>query len=73
MCRFFAVAIGPRFSDHEEGMETGRKMWGMDAVDVVLVLIVHDESLRDGMPLFTEATNGWMAGDLRFGNKVVVL
>ena len=46
------MAKGALFADHGEAMETVRKMQGVDAVGDILVLIAHDESLRDRMPLF---------------------
>ncbi|KAI1206385.1 beta-lactamase-like protein [Annulohypoxylon truncatum] len=55
---FFTVA--PRmFPDHDAAMDTVRKIQELDAADNCLVLIAHDLSLRDKIPLFPETINGW--------------
>jgi hypothetical protein len=60
----FNVAKGPLFPDHDAAMDTVRKIQEFDAVDNVFVLIVHDLSLRDRIPLFPKTINGWRGRDL---------
>ncbi|GAM41183.1 hypothetical protein TCE0_041f14119 [Talaromyces pinophilus] len=62
---FFTVAQGPLFPDHEAAMTTVQKIQELDALDNVFVLIAHDLSLRDRIPLFPERINGWEEMDLR--------
>lgn len=61
---FFTVAQGPLFPDHEAAMDTVQKIQQLDALDNVFVLIAHDLSLRDRIPLFPERINGWEERDL---------
>lgn len=61
---FFTVARGPLFSDHDAAMDTVRKIQELDAADNVFVLIAHDLSLRDRIPLFPETINAWRASNL---------
>jgi glyoxylase-like metal-dependent hydrolase (beta-lactamase superfamily II) len=61
---FFNVAKGPLFPDHDAAMDTVRKIQEVDAADNVFVLIAHDLSLRERIPLFPETINGWRERDL---------
>lgn len=62
---FFTVAPGPLFPDHDAAMLTVRKIQELDAADNVLVLMAHDLSLRDKIPLFPETINGWRVSGLK--------
>lgn len=62
---FFTVAPGPLFPDHDAAMLTVRKIQELDAAENVLVLMAHDLSLRDKIPLFPETINGWRASGLK--------
>lgn len=62
---FFTVARGPLFPDHEASMETVRKIQELDAADNVFVVMAHDRSLQDRIPLFPEKINDWRAKNLR--------
>ena len=62
---FFTVAQGPLFPDHDAAMDTVRKIQEFDAADNVFVLIAHDLSLRDKIPLFPKTINTWRAKNLR--------
>lgn len=61
---FFQVARGPLFHDHDAAMETVSKIQDMDADGSLLVLLAHDESLDDYLPLFPERVNDWLAQNL---------
>ena len=61
---FFTVARGPLFPDHEAAMDTVQKIQELDAADNIFVLISHDLSVRDRIPLFPEKINLWMASNL---------
>jgi hypothetical protein len=52
-------------------MDTVRKIQEVDAMDNVFVLIAHDLSLRDRIPLFPERINGWEEADLGSGTRWV--
>ncbi|KAK4145215.1 beta-lactamase-like protein [Dichotomopilus funicola] len=56
---FFDVAKGPYFLDHEQSMDTVGKLQELDASDEVFIVIAHDHTLRDRMPLFPEKVNDW--------------
>jgi glyoxylase-like metal-dependent hydrolase (beta-lactamase superfamily II) len=62
---FFTVAKGPVFLDHEVAMETVKKIQELDAAKNVFVVIAHDLSLRESIPLFPEHINGWMEENLK--------
>jgi glyoxylase-like metal-dependent hydrolase (beta-lactamase superfamily II) len=62
---FFTVAQGPLFPDHDAAMDTVRKIQELDAADNVFVLIAHDLSLRDKIPLFLKTINAWKESNLR--------
>ena len=61
---FFQVARGPLFHDHGAAMKTVSKIQGMDADCSLLVLLAHDESLDEHLPLFPERVNDWLAQNL---------
>lgn len=58
---FFTVARGPIFPDHEAAMLTVQKIQELDAAESIFVLMAHDLSIRDKIPLFPETINGWKA------------
>lgn len=62
---FFTVAHGPLFPDHNAAMDTVRKTQELDAAENVLVLMAHDLSLRDRIPLFPKTINSWRASALK--------
>ncbi|KAL4974090.1 Metallo-hydrolase/oxidoreductase [Aspergillus desertorum] len=62
---FFTVADGPLFPDREAAMETVRKIHELDARDEVFVVLGHDRSLREMIPMFPERVNGWREMGLR--------
>ena len=62
---FFTVARGPLFPDHGAAMHTVRKIQELDAADNILILIAHDLSLREKIPLFPEKINWWMSSRLK--------
>lgn len=65
---FFTVA--PRmFPDHDAATDTVRKIQELDASDNCLVLIAHDLSLRDKIPLFPRTINGWKASQVKMETR----
>ena len=62
---FFTVAKGPLFSDHDAAMDTVQKIQELDAADDVFVMIAHDLSIRESIPLFPQRINEWRADNLR--------
>lgn len=68
---FFTVARGPLFPDHDAAMDTVRKIQELDAADDIFVLIAHDLSLRDRIPLFPTTINSWRASNLALETRWV--
>lgn len=62
---FFQVAWGPMFPDYEAAITTVSKIQELDADGSVLVLLAHDESLDERIPLFPDRVNDWKAQNLR--------
>lgn len=62
---FFQVAQNALFPDHDAAMDTVRKIQELDASESVFVVMAHDLSLRDQIPLFPEKINSWRADDWR--------
>ncbi|KAI2465126.1 hypothetical protein F4781DRAFT_425033 [Annulohypoxylon bovei var. microspora] len=61
-----SFTVAPRmFPDHDAAMDTVQKIQELDAVDNCLVLIAHDLSLRDKIPLFPETINSWKASEVK--------
>jgi len=56
---FLNVAKSPVFLDHKVAMDTVQKIQELDAADNIFVLLAHDLSLRDKIPLFPETINEW--------------
>ena len=56
---FFHVARSPLFSDHDAAAETVRKIQELDASREILVVLAHDLSLRDQVPMFPDRVNNW--------------
>ena len=61
---FFTIPSGPLFPDQNAARDTVRKIQELDAADNVLVVLAHDRSLRDRIPLFPQKINEWRAKDL---------
>ncbi|KAI1407362.1 hypothetical protein F5Y13DRAFT_174953 [Hypoxylon sp. FL1857] len=61
---FFTVAP-QMFPDYDAATDTVSKIQELDAADNCLVLIAHDLSLRDKIPLFPKTINGWKASKLK--------
>ncbi|PTB59875.1 hypothetical protein M431DRAFT_70982 [Trichoderma harzianum CBS 226.95] len=61
---FFEVARGPLFPDHDAAVDTVAKIQELDAAGNIFVLIAHDDSLGDKLPLYPARLNNWEAKDL---------
>ncbi|KAH0531138.1 hypothetical protein TsFJ059_000008 [Trichoderma semiorbis] len=61
---FFEVARGPLFPDHDAAVGTVAKIQELDAAGNIFVLIAHDDSLGDKLPLYPARLNNWEAKDL---------
>jgi glyoxylase-like metal-dependent hydrolase (beta-lactamase superfamily II) len=66
---FFSVAKSPVFLDHDAATDTVRKIQELDSADNIFVLLAHDLSLRDKIPLFPKTINGWKASNLGFETR----
>ena len=66
---FFTISNGPLFPDHNAALDTVRKIQELDAAENVFVVIAHDLSLRDRIPLFPNKINEWRANDLRSATR----
>lgn len=62
---FFQVAHGPLFPDHAAAIETVAKIQELDSTGHVLILLAHDNSLGEHLPLFPKRVNGLQAQGLR--------
>lgn len=62
---FFTVRPGPVFSDITSARDTVRKIQELDALDNILVLLAHDMSIRDKLPLFPHTINAWRSSRLK--------
>ena len=65
----FTVLSGPLFPDQEAAMFAVRKIQELDAVNNILVLIAHDLSLRNKIPLFPAKINEWKADGLKTNTR----
>ncbi|KAL2167187.1 hypothetical protein VTG60DRAFT_1599 [Thermothelomyces hinnuleus] len=70
---FFDVAEGPIFKDHGAAMDTVGKIQELDASDDVFVVMAHDLTLRDRIPLFPEELNDWKERGLRSSTRWLFL
>lgn len=61
---FFKVAEGRLFPDHDAAMDTVRKIQELDASEDMFIIIGHDRSVRDKIPLFPESINMWKEKNL---------
>jgi glyoxylase-like metal-dependent hydrolase (beta-lactamase superfamily II) len=52
-------------ADPAAAQDTVRKIQGLDALDNVFVILAHDESIREHIPLYPRAINDWRSEDLR--------
>ncbi|KAI0379433.1 Metallo-hydrolase/oxidoreductase [Hypomontagnella monticulosa] len=59
------VPHGPIFADHAAATDTVRKIQELDALSEVFVILAHDTTLREHIPLFPERLNDWQANGLR--------
>ncbi|KAK6077446.1 metallo-beta-lactamase superfamily protein [Seiridium cupressi] len=62
---FFTLPRNMLFPDHEAALDTVRKIQELDANDEVFVIISHDASIRDSLPLFPESVNDWRTKGLK--------
>jgi hypothetical protein len=53
------------FPKYDAALDTIRKIQELDAADECLVIIAHDLSLRDKIPMFPDNINGWRAGSIK--------
>lgn len=70
---FFDVAEGIIFKDHPAAMDTVSKIKELDASDDVFVVLAHDLTLRDRIPLFPEKLNDWRDRGLRSSTRWLFL
>lgn len=61
----FGVPRNLIFPEHDAAVETVAKIQELDSLDEVFVIISHDMSIRDHIPLFPDNINGWREADLR--------
>ena len=62
---FFTIARGPLFADYNAAIDTVTKIQELDAADNVLVLMAHDLSLKDRIPLYPKTINNWRTSGLK--------
>ena len=62
---FFTVAHSPLFLDWDAAMETIEKIHELDAADQIFIILAHDLSLCDQIPLFPKTINAWRANNMR--------
>lgn len=62
---FFTVAQKSLFPDYDAAMDTVHKIQELDAAESVFVVMAHDRSLRDQIPLFPDSVNAWTQNGLR--------
>ncbi|PIG81788.1 hypothetical protein AARAC_011840 [Aspergillus arachidicola] len=62
---FYHLARGQFFPDYAAAMETVAKIQELDAAGNVLVLLAHDNSLEEHLPLFPQLVNDWLVQGLR--------
>lgn len=62
---FLTLTPGPMFSEYEAAMLTVCKIQELDAAENIFVLMAHDLSPRDKIPLFPQKINGWRTADLK--------
>ena len=66
---FFRVAPGPLFPDYDAAMLTVRKIQELDAAENILVIMAHDLSIREKIPLFPKRINGWQGSQLKMETR----
>lgn len=67
---FFEVnAPSALFPDKDASFDTVTKIQELDALDSVFVVMAHDSSLRDKMPLFPEKINGWRTSGIKVQSR----
>ncbi|KAJ0114632.1 demethylase [Diaporthe amygdali] len=69
----FRLPPGPLFPDHEATMDIVAKIQELDALDEVLIILSHDSSIRDRIPLFPDNINDWRENKLREKTRWVFL
>lgn len=53
------------FPEYDAALDTIRKIQELDAADECLVIIAHDLSLRDKIPMFPDNINSWRADGIK--------
>ena len=66
---FFEVAKSLVCFDHDAALDTVSKVHELDARDDIFVLIAHDLSVRDKIPLFPNKINEWKAKALKMDTR----
>ncbi|KZL80414.1 metallo-beta-lactamase superfamily protein [Colletotrichum incanum] len=67
---FFEVnAPGPIFPDGPSSFATVQKIQELDALDNVFVIMAHDLSLQNVLPLFPEKINGWAESGIKTDSR----
>jgi glyoxylase-like metal-dependent hydrolase (beta-lactamase superfamily II) len=66
---FFVVKDSPMLANHATTLESVDKIQELDASDHVLVILAHDRSIRNTIPLFPQTINGWKERGLGVGTK----
>lgn len=66
---FFEVGTGSLFPDRPAALETVSKMQEFDAENNILMLIAHDLSVRETIPLFPKKINDWKLKHLRWETR----
>ncbi|KFA67836.1 hypothetical protein S40285_08746 [Stachybotrys chlorohalonatus IBT 40285] len=61
---FFTVST-VLFPDQDASKDTVRKITELDAADNIFVILAHDESIKNYIPLFPLSVNDWRAKDVR--------
>ncbi|OOO13674.1 beta-lactamase domain protein [Aspergillus oryzae] len=62
---FYHLARGQFFPDYAEAIDTVAKIQELDAAGNVVVLLAHDNSLEEHLPLFPQLLNDWLVQGLR--------
>lgn len=67
---FFEVnAPSPLFPDKDASFDTVSKIQELDAFDSVFVVMAHDLSIRDRLPLFPNKINGWRKSGIKVDSR----
>ncbi|MCJ1384331.1 hypothetical protein MMC17_007447 [Xylographa soralifera] len=66
---FFTVLPGPLFPDQDAAMDTVQKIQALDAAENIFVVISHDLSLRNRIPVFPTSINNWRLKNMRMETR----